>query len=536
MTTLADDVLVDERAMLDYDPDPLLAHELAHQWFGNLVTPVYWSDTWLSEGFASYLSALFTEHHQGPEAFALRLLDFEDGYFAEASRYQRPLVWDRWEHPIDMFDAHSYQKGAWVLHMLRQRLGNETFRQVLDLYLKSNAFGPVATEDFIFALEAVTESSFDAFFDRWVYAAGHPVLASSYTYDPGEERLTLHLRQVQAGPLLPDVVDMDLVAEIHTLAGATRFEVHLDEREEVFHFPVQMAPRFVLLDPDNTLLLERRAEQPVKDWVAQLRYAPDPVSRIRAARALADFQDDPALLIGLRGALEGESSPSVRTALVVLLDSLPPSSAVERVLLSNFEHPEASVRAAVLRALGDFAGSAEATRLANAAAQQDRSYSVQATAVRTLARLGAPGTFEVVQSALVTPSHRDVIRQAAFDALALLKRPPQETLRYGLDYTVPEQSSNVRVAATGFLGTLAARNRHALDRLLELLDDPDVRVRAASIRALGKTGQARVRQALERRIAQEPQPQLARSLQSALQQLQAEKDRARLPQRRISPF
>lgn len=515
-TTLSDHVLIDERAALDDDPDALIAHELAHQWFGDLVTAEYWSDVWLNEGFATYLAARYAAHAEGEDALALRLQARADGYLAEAARYRRPLVWHRWEAPLQMFDAHSYDKGAWVLHMLHEQVGDAAFWEILDLYLKWNQYGSVDTGYLQRAVEAVVQEDFTPFFDQWVYAAGHPVLDVAYAYRPEAQALEVTIRQQQTGFEVPDVFALDLALEVHTLADSARFEVPLRAREETFTFPLAMAPRYVVLDPERDVLAEVRVTQPATAWVAQLRYAAGVASRIQAARALVAFKEDPALLIALRNALEREAVPGVRAEIVRTLGSLPPSAAGARALVDAYDDAAPAVREAVLTALGTFKELPEAAALATRAAEAETSYRVQAAAVRTLARLGAPGALDIARAALVTPSHREVVRQAAFDALAHLDLPAREALETGRTYSRADQPTEVRTAALRYLGTLAPTEARAREYLVDRLGDPLLQVRRAAALALRGIDADAVRTALRQQLEREPHPLVRAALQEAL--------------------
>src|SRR3569833_3734764 len=135
-TTLTDSVLIDERASIDYDIDSLVAHELAHQWFGDLVTCRDWGEGWLIEGFATYAEYLWREHHEGRDAADLELEERGDSYMGEDSgRYRRTIATKLCDEPIDIFDSHLYEKGGRVLHMLRHYLGDTAFFRTLALYL-----------------------------------------------------------------------------------------------------------------------------------------------------------------------------------------------------------------------------------------------------------------------------------------------------------------------------------------------------------------------------------------------------------------
>ena len=514
-TTLPDRIVIDDRAALDETPDGLIARHLAHQWFGTLVTARYWDDGWLNEGIAAYLSALYEEHHAGEDALALRLLAYTDRYLDEARHYRRPLIWNRWDDPAQVFDAHSAAKGAWVLHMLRRRLDDARFWKVLEQHLTTYAHKSVETADFQRVVRSVTGERFGDFFAQWVDAAGHPVLDVQYVYDAEEGRLAVTIEQTQDGFQVPDVFQSDLILDIHALTEVFRFEVTLTARRQTFTFPLPVRPRFLLVDPDGDLLAEVRIDQTARAWVGQLRYAPDPASRIRAARALATTTDDPALLVALRNALREEPVAAVRTAIVETIGRFAPSSAVQRALIESLDDENAAARAAALAALGVFEGAPAVHTLAFQIAQNDSSYRVQAAAVKTLARAASPSALDVVRSALITPSHREVIRRAAFEALALLDVPLRDGLALGLEYSQVDQPGEVRQAALRYLQTLAPDSRAALDRLIDSLEDDDVAVRRAAIHSLAALDSERARAALQRRLSSEPQPLLRVLLEQA---------------------
>ena len=149
-TILGDGVIHDRRAEQDFSWERVIAHEIAHQWWGDLITLREWSHTWLNESFGTYSDYLWTRHESGDDEGAWALLGKKNAYLREAhTRYVRPIVFNRYEKPHDNFDSHTYPKGACILHQLRFLLGDEPFFRALSTFLHEHAFEPVDTHDFM---------------------------------------------------------------------------------------------------------------------------------------------------------------------------------------------------------------------------------------------------------------------------------------------------------------------------------------------------------------------------------------------------
>ena len=195
-TTMYEHLLLDERAALDVTSDDLIAHELAHQWFGDYVTCRDWSHGWLNEGFATFFEHIDLEHKLGKDEYQYALRGDLDAYFAEANgRYRRPIVCQDYEAPIDIFDRHLYQKGGLVLHMLRTALGDDVFWSSVRAYLKKHARSIVETRDLMRALEEVSGRGLEQFFEQWVYRPGHPELEVKVEHEGGV--LNIGVKQTQ---------------------------------------------------------------------------------------------------------------------------------------------------------------------------------------------------------------------------------------------------------------------------------------------------------------------------------------------------
>ncbi len=172
------------------------AHELAHQWFGDLVTCRDWSHLWLNEGFATYYSLLYDKHLLGEDFFKHGLYRNARGIFGNA-KDTIPIVYRGYSNPMEQFSFRAYPKGGWVLHMLRSQLGDDLYRKCVRTYLERHRFGTVVTQDLVEIFEELSGRSLSQFFDQWVYLSGYPELRVKYSWDELAGQVKLNVTQVQ---------------------------------------------------------------------------------------------------------------------------------------------------------------------------------------------------------------------------------------------------------------------------------------------------------------------------------------------------
>jgi aminopeptidase N len=236
----------------------LVAHETAHQWFGDAVTPARWSDLWLSEGFATYYAGLFVEDAEGRDAFRDYMRRKGEEYFKYEGTRRAPIYDRETEDLNELLNANNYQKGAWVLHMLRAELGDAAFFRGVHSYYRAHLHRNATTEDLRAALERASGRRLREFFARWVYASGHPRYEAAWTWraEAGNRGvLTLMLRQTQegdGGAYFPNSVPV----EILTRTGARRIKLTPAARETVVRLNMNARPSAVRFDPDETILKE----------------------------------------------------------------------------------------------------------------------------------------------------------------------------------------------------------------------------------------------------------------------------------------
>ena len=227
-----------------------MAHEIAHQWFGDSVTEADWHHLWLSEGFATYFGALFFEHFDGRDKFLSVMRAARERYFERSAPDFRPIHDPSITDLFKLLNGNNYQKGSWVLHMLRRHVGERAFFDGVRDYYRTYRDRNALTEDFQRVMEFHSGQRLDWFFRQWIYQGGHPVYDASWRWDEPSKQLALRVRQTQPGPLFRVPLDV----EIQTGAAAKRELIEVDDREETFTFKLDARPSAVRLDPDEWVL------------------------------------------------------------------------------------------------------------------------------------------------------------------------------------------------------------------------------------------------------------------------------------------
>ena len=490
-TTMTDALLHDERAHPDFveTADSITAHELAHQWFGDLLTCREWSHGWLNESFATYFDALFVEHQRGWDAFRYDLYEKAQVYFPEdAGRYRRPLVENVYAEPIDIFDRHLYERGAQVLDMVRYNLGDDLWWKAIRHYTSKHAHGDVLTHDLQRAIEEATGRNLDWFFEQWVWKGGHPEFKATYSWDAAHRAATVRLTQTQTpDERLTSIYRTPLDVAFMTARGLREFRVEVTEQEHSFVFQLDGEPRFVSIDPANRVLKTLSFEPGEAMLKAQLNDDPQAMGRVAAAKGLAKL-GSPAAVEALGDALlRRRELEFVRAEVAKALGEMKSDAAREALLAAAGAQPS-RVRRAVATALGEFRDGGAARALQRyLSGRGDESYYVQAAAAAALGKTLQPGAYAALRRVLGRSSHNDAITAAALGGLASLR--DLRAIDQLIEYTEWGRHQNARRAAVEALGRLAPLANEPVrlrvrERLERLLDDRWLRVQLAAVTAL----------------------------------------------------
>ena len=533
-TTQTDRTLHDERAHLDFSSDPLVAHELAHQWFGDLVTCRDWSQAWLNEGFATYFETIWMEAKLGWDEYQRDVFEIVGRYLDEdGERYRRAVVCNVYRDPIELFDRHLYEKGGAVLHMLRGELGWERMKRALQRYVTDNARHNVETIDLVRAIERTTGRNLRAFFNQWIERPGHPEIEVRATWDAERCTLALEIEQQQAiddeRPAYAFDIDAGFVATVPTtiaidagdgpIAGEQRVRLHVERAHETFVIACATKPELIRIDPGAYVLCTLTYALGTEAHIAILSAEPSPTARIRAARALGKDAARSAQT-ALAAALSSEPFWGVAVEIASVLGGMR-SEAARAALLGAAAHPHPKVRRAVADALGTYRDADVATALLTMRA--DASYFVSGTALTALGKTRDPRAFDALAAALRVRSWNATIAAGAARGLAeLADARSLEPLLAAIGRDRPEALRRAAVGALARLATLVDGARTAVvDALERALDDPAYLVRLATYAACETLDDVRLLPVLDRMATAEHDGRLRRDATEAAMHVRA---------------
>lgn len=230
--------------------EDLIAHEIAHQWFGNSASEIDWPHIWLSEGFATYLTDLYVLENNGSTAFLKRIKNQRTAVLNFYKRKQTPVVDTENVNLMSLLNTNSYQKGAWVLHMLRNKLGDKTFWKGIRMYYSTYKFSNASTNDFKNVMAEVSGENLDVFFTQWLQKAGHPIVKTTWIYYNNQVRIIIEQTQetVFQFPLDLELIYSDGSSEIKT--------IQIKDKSAPYELSVTGEVKEIKFDPNTKLLFE----------------------------------------------------------------------------------------------------------------------------------------------------------------------------------------------------------------------------------------------------------------------------------------
>lgn len=522
ITLLYEYCLTDERAYDDYRPESLLAHELAHQWFGDWLTTKSWGHIWLNESFATYFDLLWREHFFGPDDAVVHREDDREKYFEEAGEeYKRPIVTHKFLEPSDLFDRHTYEKGGQVLHMMRHELGDDLWWKAIRHYVAKHGGQNVETADFKIAIEEATGRNLDVFFDQWLHHGGHPEFDVSWSWDDKTKQVALKVKQTQEVkepiPLFRVNVDVELATDEKTW----RERIRVEKAEQVFHLEAPKRPKMVLFDPDDVLLKKLTFKKEKDELLWQLSHAEGAWGRIEACKGLGSFLADDGVVDALSKALTKDKFWGVRRAAAAALGEIASSTARD-ALSDGLKDKDSRVRRGVYKALGKFRRDDGAFQALAKGYLEDGWYYPMATSAVALAETRHDKAFETIVKGMDRPSQAEILTRSACMALANLRDERGiDVLKERIAYGRPELTRYGAAWALGKLGAYHEKRRdEVLEHLADLFRDPNYRARMGAALGLRELGYKRAVSELEKVVQGELQSHLRTSIRGAIRGIQ----------------
>lgn len=374
-----------DRELLDGDNERIIAHELFHHWFGDIVTCESWANLPLNESFATYGEYLWMEHRHGRAAADRHSEEQMGQYFASAKQQGHvDLIRFNYEDKEDMFDAHSYNKGGRVLHMLRKTIGDEAFFRALSIYLKKHEYQAVEIHQLRLAVEEVTGQDMNWFFDQWFLGKGHPDLKVERSFDPATSVYTITLTQEQDLKEFP-LYRLPLDVDIYAGGVVNRHRIVLDRKSDSFGFKVAARPDLVIVDAERMLLGTIKDDLSEAEYIFQLNKAPLYKDKVQALNAVKR-SENPEAIAAMMKTLEHEDNGIRFEALKAIRKAAVQDTSLlkNRLLVLAQSDPKAAVRAEALGAVADRFGHDPNVRMIVEKAVTDRSYNVAGSALKAI--------------------------------------------------------------------------------------------------------------------------------------------------------
>ncbi len=375
-----------DRELADDNNDLIVAHEMFHHWFGDYVTTEAWSNLTLNEGFANYSEYLWFEHHDGKAAAEEHRMTELQGYLASGGRGGfHPLIWYGHNSPIgeDMFDAHSYNKGGLVLHMLRNYVGDEAFFASLQKYLQDNKFSAVEVDELRMAFEDTIGEDLQWFFDQWFLGNGHPEFEVSYGYADGMATVTVEQSQ-DAEEFRPVFKLPTTVGHYPANGGApVMHDVVVTKRRQTFSFPAAEGD-LLIFDPASTILGNREEERTTEDLVKVFERSGETAQELTAIREIRQAVEEDGFTISdglVDRALKSKSFRIQNNA--IALSDMSDARVVANLRRIAREAPVSSVRSSALARLAE-STDPSLEELYREVLSKDQSYGVMSSGLQGL--------------------------------------------------------------------------------------------------------------------------------------------------------
>ena len=480
--TLTDGTLHNKFAEPQVSSVNLVAHETAHQWFGDFLTCRNWSNAWLNEGFATFFEALYTRHAYGKDEFNYEMRQKQKAVINADNQKRIPTVYNRYNYPVELFSTYIYPRGAAILNMMRGILGDSLFFKSIRHYVQKFKHQNVDTHNFKNAIEEATGENLYWFFDEWLYKAGHPKFDVSYKYNA--HKLLLIVKQTQKVDSLTPVFRMPVDIYIVTPAQKLNKKIWVDSLENSYSFDIPEKPLMVNFDKNNLLLKELKFDKSEDELIYQLKNDPNLDGRIQAAGQLSKLKNESAVQ-SLMDAMNDDSFYGVRQECAAYLSNFTPDNKIKKALISALKDHDLRVVEAAIMTLGKYKEDDVFEKLQELYTN-NKNYFVKAAVVSSIASIDSAKAQPIINNALNSNSYNNILMEAGLRTLAKIN--PEKAFNTALKFSKYGQPNILRLTATHMVVQLDTSKSNVLNLLKKYAADPLIWVRMQAVEDIGKMG------------------------------------------------
>lgn len=422
-TTLNKRINHDNCIKPNYSADGLIAHELAHQWYGDLLTCRDWNHLWLNEGFATYYTTLWEEHYLGYDAYiASHILTQKDYTGQWLTNIQTATDSTKTARiPVDLSGGNAYDKGASILNMIRFELGKEQYNKVIKAYTEKYMHQNVVSDQFRDMLPKVSSVSWEKFFDQWVYGTGYPELNIKYVYDAPGKKINVTIEQTPVFGSSEQSFIFNLPVEVYTNSGVRSVIIPVKGQYTNYEIPADSRPFGVGFNSNSAILCTYETNASFDDLVYMLKYSNDAAIRLYAGSQLHKF--DSRGTEHLAYALKNETNWLVKKEILLSLDKINTIESL-RAMYAAFADHDGRVREAAARSMAAFKmivdNNQEAgniTALLKNQLAKDCNHYVRGAVLETYGKLALPDFESLLMNHALEVSHLDAVRKGVFAGL-----------------------------------------------------------------------------------------------------------------------
>ncbi|MGH2575852.1 MAG: M1 family aminopeptidase [Ignavibacteria bacterium] len=518
----------------DYTATGLVAHEIAHQWWGDVLTCRNWNEIWLNESFATYFDALYKEYSKGKDEFDYQIMKSGDAAITVDSTSARKPIYIR-----DGLTTNTYSKGSVVLNMLRNQIGTENFWKAMNIYITKNQFQCVTTPDLIDAVNQAmdnplldqTPPNYKWFFDEWIYSAGQPEYKVSYDYNENSKELKLTASQVQrldSSSVFKTPVEAEIITENLSDPSGVRKKIislYTTYEPQTWTFVLNDKPLNIIFNKGNKVLCKLYFSKPKRNWLYQLEKSEDVIDRITAIKGLKDFINDEDVIEALKNTMKYDSFWGLRYEAASMLGKSI-SKKVPLILMQAYQtEGDSRIRRVILSSLvnikqqcSDCADKNELLSFITASMNSEKGYYAIASGISAISRIeDKDKVYDIVTPYLKMDSHNEVIRRNVLTAID--SSEDKRATDIFLEYAHSGSTTGTRNTAINGLGDYLYEQR-VIDFLNSKLSDKFRSTKLTVISLLDRAGNKSSKPYLEQALKKTNDEDLKKEMNKVLRKLE----------------